>query len=52
MKNFKLRVGQIVKIMEGHNFPADLVILTSSETLGMGIHLMLFDRQNLIYSLH
>jgi magnesium-transporting ATPase (P-type) len=34
---FQLRVGQIVKVRGGHNFPADLVILSSSETMGMGM---------------
>lgn len=30
-------VGQIVKVYEGHNFPADIVILASSEELGIGL---------------
>uniref|UniRef100_A0A1I8B4S0 Phospholipid-transporting ATPase n=1 Tax=Meloidogyne hapla TaxID=6305 RepID=A0A1I8B4S0_MELHA len=31
----RLKVGQIVKVYEGRPFPADIVILTSSEPMGM-----------------
>lgn len=31
-----MHVGEIIKISEGQHFPADIVLLSSSESMGMG----------------